>query len=211
METRSIAIIDYQMSNLFSISNVLKELNFNPIITSDPSTILKCSGAILPGVGSFSEAMKNIKRFSIDEAIKEFVLTEKPFMGICLGLQLLFEESEEFENFEGMGIIEGKCSYFKNIEKVKTVPHVGWNAVKFNYVNNNNKQLTEGISEKEYFYFVHSLYVNPLDKRIIKSVTNHDGFEFCSSIMHKNIFATQFHPEKSGKNGLRLLKNFFSS
>lgn len=211
MKKYSVAIIDYQMSNLFSISNALNTLGISPVVTSDPKTILQCDGAILPGVGSYPEAVNSLHELDLFETIKNFINSGKPFMGVCLGLQLLFNSSEEFRLTKGLGIIEGSTKKFIDQPKVKTVPHVGWNKIEIIESSNNipNNPL-RGITSDDFFYFVHSLYVQPVNQEVIKTMSNHDGFTFCSSIMHENIFASQFHPEKSGKRGLLILNNFFN-
>ena len=206
-----IAIIDYRMSNLFSISNALDNLGINSVITSDPKIIHQSDGAILPGVGSFPEAIENLHSLDLFEAIKSFISSGKPFLGICLGLQLLFERSEEFQSTEGLGIIHGSTKEFKNVSSVKTIPHVGWNQISIlNREFTTNKDPLKDIENGDYFYFVHSLYVSPEGKEVVKTSSNHDEFNFCSSIMHENIFASQFHPEKSGERGLLILDNFFN-
>ena len=209
MSSPKIAIIDYKMSNLFSIRNALKFLDIEANITSDASEILSSDGAILPGVGSYPEAVKHLHDLEIFEPIKDFIKTGKPFMGICLGLQLLFTKSEEFQSTMGLNVIPGSVRNLK--EKVKTVPHVGWNSVKLNKDNarNENNSLVDTIKEGSYFYFVHSYFVEPENKSNVKTFTKHEGKTFCSSVIIDNIFASQFHPEKSGKKGLQILQNFF--
>jgi glutamine amidotransferase len=207
---QGIAIIDYKMSNLFSIKNALDNLGIEAFITSDSEEILNSKGAILPGVGSYPEAMGNLYDMNLISTIKDFVDLNKPFMGICLGLQLLFEKSEEFGNSKGLGIINGSVKLFSDLKEIRTVPHVGWNQALLNE-GCNSANHSKIIEDKDYFYFVHSLYVSPEDEEIIKSYTYHDGFKFCSSIMYKNIFASQFHPEKSGPAGLHLLSKFFGN
>jgi glutamine amidotransferase len=211
MKQLSVAIIDYQMSNLFSMSNALNALNIKPIVTSDPKIIMQSDGAILPGVGSYPEAVNSLHKLDLFEAVRNFIITGKPFMGICLGLQLLFNNSEEFTLTEGLGLIEGTTRKFIDIPMVKTVPHVGWNKIDIieSHISMPNNPLKD-ITNEDFFYFVHSLYVEPTNLECVKTFTNHDGFNFCSSIMHENIFASQFHPEKSGKKGLQVLKNFFN-
>ena len=204
---KGIAIIDYKMSNLFSIKNALDNLNIKAFITSDPEEILNSKGAILPGVGSYPEAMSNLANLNLISTIKEFADSGKPFMGICLGLQLLFENSEEFGNSPGLGIVKGSVKLFSNLDRIKTVPHVGWNRAIY---REESDLLDQTKLINDYFYFVHSLYVVPNDEGIVKTFTYHDGFKFCSSIMYNNIFASQFHPEKSGPAGLQLLSKFFN-
>ena len=201
-----IAIIDYKMSNLFSIKNALDSLGIKNIITSDSETILSSNGAILPGVGSYPESMQQLQKLQLIDTIKRFIDTGKPFMGICLGLQLLFTRSDEFGKNEGLGIINGSVQSFKSYIKEKPIPHVGWNKIQIKESNQSSKSI---IDNENYFYFVHSYFVKPKNKNLILTETNYENFNFCSSIINDNIFACQFHPEKSGKNGLNVLKNFF--
>jgi glutamine amidotransferase len=207
-----IAIIDYQMSNMFSIRNALNVLGFESEVTSSRSKILSCDGAILPGVGSFPEAMKHIKNLKLDESIKDFINTGKPFMGICLGYQLLFEKSEEIENTYGLGIMSGEVKKISKRNKEIRVPHVGWNSVKKNKLPNGEQNIgpLKSFNDSDYFYFVHSYYVQPSNDNDIYTTTEYGGNEFCSSILKENIFACQFHPEKSGENGLRILNEMFN-
>ena len=209
-KTEKIAVLDYRMSNMFSIKNALSILGFDAIVTSDYETILSCDGAILPGVGAFPEAMKNINELNLDSSIKDFISTGRPFVGICLGFQLLFDQSDEIEDTLGLGIISGEVKDFSKLNDKIRVPHVGWNQV-HNYNKNNirNKIPSKIINDEDYFYFVHSNYVQPSDTGNINTTTNYAGIDFCSSIIKDNIFACQFHPEKSGQRGIQVLKNIF--
>jgi imidazole glycerol-phosphate synthase subunit HisH len=211
-KTYKIAVIDYRMSNMFSIKNALNILGFEAIVTSDYKTIVSCDGAILPGVGAYPEAMKNIKELNIDYAIKDFISLGKPFVGICLGFQLLFDKSDEIEDTSGLGIISGEVKDFSKLGDKIRVPHVGWNQVKKNLVsfNSRTEDYLEIINDKDYFYFIHSNYVKPLDNSYILTTTEYAGIEFCSSIMKENIFACQFHPEKSGQRGIKFLNKIFN-
>jgi len=209
-----IAIIDYQMSNLFSVKNALEYLGIDSEITSDVTKIMAAKGAILPGVGAFAEAMKHLKTLDLIQPIKDFINSGKPFMGICLGFHLLFTESEEFGVTRGMDILQGKVENFSRHVKSKKIPHIGWNRIL-----TNNDVLKEDsfinplkdINSDEYMYFVHSFYVDPDNKDIIATETEYDSFTFCSSVLKGNVFASQFHPEKSGTSGLKILKNYFLS
>jgi glutamine amidotransferase len=197
---------------MFSIRNALNVLGFESEVTSSRSKILSCDGAILPGVGSFPEAMKHIKNLKLDESIKDFINTGKPFMGICLGYQLLFEKSEEIENTYGLGIMSGEVKKISKKNKEIRVPHVGWNSVKKNKLPNGEQNIgpLKSFNDSDYFYFVHSYYVQPSNDNDIYTTTEYGGNEFCSSILKENIFACQFHPEKSGENGLRILNEMFN-
>lgn len=212
-KTVNVAIINYKMSNLFSIKNALDSLGYNSQITSDGQEILSSDGAVLPGVGSFPEAMNHLHDLELCVIIKDFVASGKPFMGICLGLQLLFTKSEEFELCKGLGIIDGTVESFSKYSKVNPVPHVGWNTVKKHKLkqeNLKNGSANIGMDDNEYFYFVHSYFVNPDNKNHIYTTTKYGEIEFCSSIARENVFASQFHPEKSGPRGLKVLRNFFN-
>jgi len=207
-----IAVIDYRMSNMFSIKNALTVLGFDVEVTSDYETIVSCDGAILPGVGSFPEAMKNIKELNLDYAIKDIISSGKPFAGICLGFQLLFDKSDEIEDTFGLGILPGVVKSFSELNDKIRVPHVGWNNIKKKQMTNikNNFDPLMKLKDQEYFYFVHSFYVKPQDNEDIYTTTEYGGHNFCSSILKENIFACQFHPEKSGEKGIRILSEIFN-
>ena len=210
--TINISIIDYKMSNMFSIKNALDSLGYDSQITSNEQKILCSDGAVLPGVGSFPEAMEHLHDLNLIKVIKDFVASGKPFMGICLGLQLLFTKSEEFGLCEGLGIVDGTVESLSKYLTVDPVPHVGWNTVKIN--NSKQKNLANQsvkiiLDYNEYFYFVHSYFVNPENKDDIFTTTKYGEIEFCSSIAKNNVFASQFHPEKSGLTGIKILRNFF--
>jgi imidazole glycerol-phosphate synthase subunit HisH len=214
----NVAIIDYEMGNLFSVMHACEYVGLNPIVTKDHKIILNSDGAILPGVGAFAEAMSNIRRLGLDIIIKEFISTGKPFMGICLGLQLLFSESEEFGKSKGLGIIEGQVLKFpnKNVDgKNIRVPQIGWNKIYANNTENGKEKwqnsILSSVENGEFMYFVHSFYVKPSLKSVQLSLTNYDGVEYCSSILYNNIFASQFHPEKSAIKGISIYKNWCDS
>lgn len=192
-----IVIIDYGLGNLASVKNALDKINIPSIISNDPTIIRNSKGIILPGVGAAPDGMKNLKAKGLDKLIKEEVMKGKPFLGICLGMQLLFDFSEE-GNTKCLGIIPGRVKLFNVNLKV---PQIGWNNVL------GKGELFKDIPNNSYFYFVHSYYCNPADPSIISGETNY-GIAFCSMLQDKNIYATQFHPEKSGDAGLKLLKNF---
>ncbi|MBF89514.1 MAG: imidazole glycerol phosphate synthase subunit HisH [Candidatus Marinimicrobia bacterium] len=208
-----IAIIDYKVSNMFSVKNALNYLGYRSTITSDPKIIIEADGVILPGVGSFPEAMQNFNNLKLTEIVKEFISSGKPFMGICLGLQLLFSKSEEFGECEGLNIISGEVRNFDQYIDDHPLPHVGWNRI--NCYKENNPNLAEPseklrLYDEKYFYFVHSFFVKPNNSNHIFTETSIGDFKFCSSVKYDNIFACQFHPEKSGIRGLNILKDFFS-
>ena len=212
MKNMNIAVIDYKMSNMFSIKNALDVLGYNSKITSKSREILKADGAVLPGVGSFPDAMQHLHDLELINVIKEFISSGKPFMGICLGLQLLFSESEEFGRTNGLGVLEGKVESFAKHEGVQLVPHVGWNTIVKNGLREDEMLSSNPLKEirsGEHFYFVHSFYVNPDNEGDILTTTEYHGLEFCSSVLRDNVFACQFHPEKSGATGLEILADFF--
>lgn len=195
-----ICIIDYGMGNLRSVQKGFEEVGFKAVITASKSQLKKAAGVVLPGVGAFSQAINNLKQAGLDELIKEQIAAGKPFFGICLGLQLLFTESEEGGVFAGLDIIKGKV---KRLPAFVKVPHIGWNQVKI--VKKDG--YTVALPEQEYYYFVHSFRVEPEDTTVIAGTTHYGG-EFVSLITSKNIVACQFHPEKSSYYGLQLLKRF---
>lgn len=201
-----IAIIDYGMGNLYSVHNALRTMGFDSIITSDKNDIYKAKGVILPGVGAFPDCMDNLRKLGLIEIIREIVF-EKPFLGICLGLQLLFQESDEFGPVEGLKIFNGKVKRFSDNMKVNgiklKIPHMGWNSITIKA----ETPFLKGVPDNTYFYFVHSYYVECEDNLV--STTTDYGINFVSSIYWKDtFFACQFHPEKSQKYGLKILENF---
>ena len=204
-----VAIIDYKMSNLHSVEAACNKVGLNSMITSKNSEILSSKIAILPGVGAFGEAMNQIKKLGLDKTIKEFIDSGKQFVGICLGLQLLFDESDEFGENQGLGVIKGKVKKFhlqKINEKKFPVPQIGWNKI-FRTDNAWDSTLLKENNDGDFMYIVHSYYVEPYDNDIILSKTVYGNVEYCSSIKYKNIFALQFHPEKSGLTGLKIYNN----
>ncbi|BDU51172.1 imidazole glycerol phosphate synthase subunit HisH [Haliovirga abyssi] len=197
-----IIIIDYKMGNLPNVKRALNLFTDDVEISSDINKIRKADKLILPGVGAFGDAMKNIKKMGLKEVIIEEA-KKKPLLGICLGLQILFEKSEEDPSEEGLGLIKGEVLKFKNNTGLK-VPEIGWNNIK---IKKGNKILTR-IKDNSYFYFVHSYYVKPSEDVTI--ATTDYGIEFTSAIEKGNIMATQFHPEKSHDEGLIILENFIN-
>jgi imidazole glycerol-phosphate synthase subunit HisH len=197
-----IAIIDYGMGNLRSVQKGLEHVGFNAVVTRDVSEIDAARGVVLPGVGAFSACMENLGKFGLIEPIQEIVRREKPFLGICLGLQLLFSESEEFGRQKGLDLFAGKVVGFHALEDLK-VPHMGWNRIE----KRKESPFLEGIGSGDYVYFVHSFYVVPDESSIVATTTDY-GNSFVSSIATDRLFACQFHPEKSQELGLRILANF---
>ena len=197
-----IAIIDYDAGNLKSVEKALAYIGEESVITGEREEILKADKVILPGVGSFGDAMANLKRLGLDDVIREVAANGTPFLGICLGLQLLFESSEETPGVEGLGILKGKVLRIPDKEGLK-IPHIGWNSLKLS----NNGRLFQGMSGEPYVYFVHSYYLQAEDPDIVTATTD---YSTCihASVEQGNVFACQFHPEKSSAVGLQILKNF---
>jgi glutamine amidotransferase len=205
-----IAIVDYGMGNLRSVHKGFERVGFPAVVTQDPGSIRKASGLVVPGVGAFKKAMENLTELGLVEPIKEFIASGRPFLGICLGLQLLFSESEEFGVQSGLGIFAGRVVRFPfsspgspPSRDSHKVPHIGWNAVQIG----KRVAALEGIEDGAYFYFVHSYYPVPKDLDIVATTTDYGG-EFVSSISRGDLFACQFHPEKSQAVGLKILRNF---
>lgn len=197
-----IAIIDYDAGNIKSVEKALIALGQEVVITSDKEEILKTDKVILPGVGAFGDAMENLKRTGLDQVVKEVAQRGIPFLGICLGLQLLFESSDEAPGVEGLGILKGKILRIPDQEGLK-IPHMGWNSLHLE----NNGRLFKGIEENAYVYFVHSYYLKAEDEQIVKASTEYST-HIHASVEQGNVFACQFHPEKSSDVGLKILKNF---
>ncbi len=199
-----IVIVDYGMGNLKSVQNAFAAVGYKTVITDDPNQIKKASALVLPGVGAFRDAIKFLKDKNIESELIEAIKSGKPFLGICLGMQLLFTFSEEGGLFQGLDIISGKVRRFPDSVKC---PHLGWNKIKFTYNSNNTNPIFRDISDESYFYFVHSYYCEPDNWEAICSTTDY-GLVFSSSIRRDNLYGVQFHPEKSSKQGLKILKNF---
>ena len=196
-----IALVDYDAGNVKSVEKAIEKLGGEYVLTSDPNVIEKADAVILPGVGNFGDCMDKLISRGLDKAIRSFTLAGKPFLGICVGLQLLFDESEESPGVPGLGILKGKIKRFPASENLK-VPQIGWNNV-----SSCRGRLFEGIEDGTYFYFVHSYYLDAADPAIVSSKAEY-GVTFDSSVESGNVFATQFHPEKSSDAGLRVLRNF---
>ncbi len=197
-----IAIVDYGMGNLRSVQKALEKLGYEAIVTDDPQRVAEASKVILPGVGAFEDAMTNLRRGGMVEPIKAHIDADRPFLGICLGLQLLFDRSFENGEHPGLGVVSGDVVRF-DLPSEYSVPHMGWNQVRYRTAS----PIFEGIPDDSFFYFVHSYYVRPTDPDLVAGVTEY-GHEFCSMIRRGNLFATQFHPEKSQRLGLAVLKRF---
>lgn len=202
-----IAIIDYDAGNLKSVYKALKFLGYDAVVTRDAKEIEKADHVILPGVGSFGDAMGRLKEYDLVQVIKDTAASGKPFLGICLGLQLLFEESEETPGVEGLGILPGKIVRIPDAPDLK-VPHIGWNSLDFPQKDRSGYgRLFQGLPEEPYVYFVHSYYLKASEENIVSATTEY-GVHIHASVEKGNVFACQFHPEKSGTVGLSILKNF---
>ena len=197
-----IAIIDYDAGNIRSVEKALLALGQNVIVTADRDEILHADKVILPGVGAFGDAMEKLKQYNLEEVIHEVVEKGTPFLGICLGLQLLFERSDETPGVEGLGILKGEILRIPDQPGLK-IPHMGWNSLKYP----NEGRLFRGIPEDSYVYFVHSYYLKAEEEQIVKASTEYTT-HIHASVEKDNIFACQFHPEKSSDVGLKILKNF---
>jgi glutamine amidotransferase len=200
-----IAIIDYGMGNLRSVQKALEAVGADAVVSSQPQAILDANSVVLPGVGAFKDCMDNLERLGLIEVVHKSIQSGKPFLGICLGLQLLFEESIEFGTVKGLGILPGKVMRFHLDDPTLKVPHMGWNTLTLNKPS----PLFDSMDAHPYYYFVHSYYVVPDNPDMISTTTQY-GVEFVSGIQHENIHAFQFHPEKSQKQGLAMLEKFAS-
>ena len=204
-----IAVIDYGMGNLRSVQKALEHVGAKVIVTNDPKLIISADSVVLPGVGAFKDCMANLTQLKLVDPIRKFIDGGKPFLGICLGLQVLFEESEEYGPVAGLGILPGKVLKFTSASSETKggppikIPHIGWNNIEVK----KKVPLFDKLGTESYFYFVHSYYVVPEDQSIVATVTNY-GVEFVSGIQYRNIYAFQFHPEKSQTVGLSLLERF---
>ncbi len=200
-----VAIIDYDAGNIRSVEKAAKLLGHEAVVTRDRETILKSDHVILPGVGAFGDAMDKLRRFGLVDTIHEAVNRKLPFLGICLGLQLLFESSEEAPGVEGLGLLPGKILRIPEKEGLK-IPHIGWNSLTFP----NQGRLFAGIAQGAYVYFVHSYYLQAKEPEIVTAATEY-GTTIHASVERDNLFACQFHPEKSSETGLKILQNFLNS
>lgn len=197
-----IAMIDYDAGNIKSVEKALQKLGADVVITKDPQEILNADKVILPGVGAFGDAMNNLRKYGLDDVIHQVVEKGTPFLGICLGLQLLFERSDESPEAVGLGILKGEILRIPDAEGLK-IPHMGWNSLHLQ----NNGRLFKGLKENDYVYFVHSYYLKAEEEEIVKATTNY-SVNIHASVEKDNVFACQFHPEKSSDVGLQILKNF---
>lgn len=213
-----VAIVDYGMGNIFSIQNACKKVGLNAVATNSKQDLVLSDAVILPGVGAFGDAMKMLDKLNLIEFLQDISLLPKPFIGICLGMQLLTEESYEFGRHKGLGIIKGRTVRFNDVvdaqgQRLK-VPHVGWNRI-YKIKRNSERDLwnssfLNGCYDGDFMYFVHSYYTEIQDSNIVLSKTQYGNLTFCSSLQMGNIFACQFHPERSGEKGMQIYKTLFS-
>ncbi len=203
---RRVGIVDYQMGNLRSVQKAVERVGGNAIISNRRDELSKATHLVLPGVGAFGDAMSELRKRDLVGFLQEWSMTDKPFLGICLGMQLLFSRSEEGGAHEGLGILPGTVVRFEREAQELSfkIPHMGWNQVSSSVPNDS---MLAGISDRPYVYFVHSYYVRPADPQL-RWLTCDYGSPFCAAIRRGNLLATQFHPEKSQLNGLQLLANF---
>lgn len=197
-----IAILDYDAGNIKSVEKALIKLGEQPVITRDHDEILGADKVILPGVGAFGDAMEKLRSYGLTEVIHQVVNRGKPFMGICLGLQLMFESSDEAPGVKGLGLLAGEIVKIPQIADLK-IPHIGWNSLKFQ----NNGRLFEGLPQDTYVYFVHSYYLKAREEAIVKATTEY-GVVIHAAVEQGNVFGCQFHPEKSSDAGIHMLRNF---
>ncbi|MCL4552165.1 MAG: imidazole glycerol phosphate synthase subunit HisH, partial [Candidatus Marsarchaeota archaeon] len=218
-----VAIVDFGMGNLFSAKHACEHVGMKAFITSEKNDILRADAVILPGVGAFGDAMNSLRRLDLEEPLKDLAASKKPMMGICLGLQLLMTESQEFGQHQGLGIVDGPVVRFDKPYEARgplKVPHIGWNSIfRPGHLRGDGKPLMDvedpwngtllsGLPDGTYTYFVHSFYAIPENPALVLSTTRYGNFEFCSSLRCGNVFAFQFHPERSGPNGLRIYEQF---
>jgi glutamine amidotransferase len=219
------AIVDYGLGNLFSVKHACEHVRMQAIITSSKNEIFHADVVILPGVGAFGDAMSALKRLDLINPLKEIAASDKPLVGICLGMQLLMTESFEFGRHKGLGVIEGPVVKFEDpvgaFGKLK-VPQIGWNRIygktrqrtrqqgKGTIQDSWSESPLQGLHDGEFMYFVHSYYAKPEDPEVVLSSSRYGNIEFCSSLSHRNIFSSQFHPERSGPQGLHIYRNVAS-
>ena len=204
-----IAIIDYEVGNIRSIFSAFEKVGATPKLTRDRQEILDADGMVLPGVGAYSHGMEKLKEYGLDAVIKDFAATDKPVLGICLGMQLLLSESHEFGHTEGLGLISGSVKQLHLLNpQVQKLPHVSWNELQKPNNVRWDKTIFEEIAPEEDMYFVHSFMAVPESESHVLSLTSYSDSQFCSSVKKGNIYGCQFHPEKSAEEGLKIISNF---
>jgi len=211
MRDKKVTVIDYGIGNLLSVCRAFERLGAQVELTDDWATIKNSSRVILPGVGAFGGCIKELQNRKLDDLVNEFIMLDRPLLGICVGMQMLLSESSEFGTHQGLNVIPGQVSKIPNIideDKTRPVPHIGWSDLIFS--NGGNRRLFKEISKGAAVYFVHSYYAMPEDRTNISTYVSYEGFDVVASIEKGNVFGVQFHPEKSGQVGLQVLDNFLS-
>lgn len=209
---KNVVILDYGIGNVRSIANALIEIGAEPVLSSDEKVIMGAEALILPGVGAFQKGMSNLIEANLVHVIQEYVATEKPFLGICLGMQMLLEDSDEFGLTKGLGLIPGKVQKLKLGEgSSEKLPHVSWNEINEPQIGRWSNSLLESTEINTDVYFVHSFVAVPSNSENVLAVANYGNAEFCAAVNKHNVTGVQFHPEKSGKPGLKILKQFLSN
>ena len=203
-----VSVINMEINNLRSVVGALNHSGFEAIITKNEDKIMNSSALILPGVGSFPVGMKNLKRNNLDTIIKNFFNNGKPILAICIGFQMLFSYGQEFGSTKGLNILNGKVKSLKGLKTDKIIPNLGWQSL--NYKKNNANYLFKKLDAKPSVYFIHSYYAEVAEKKYVTSSINFGGKQIATSIQYKNLYGVQFHPEKSGKNGIKIIKNFLN-
>ena len=205
---KKVAIIDMGINNIQSVVGVVNFLGFEAIITKDKNKIMTCSALILPGVGSYPEGIKYLQKNNLDKILKNFFKEGKPILAICLGFQMLFTSSEEFGITKGLNILNGKVKSLYSLKTKNVIPNLGWN--KTNYKKKKSNILFNNLNNLPALYFIHSYYVNPQNKNYVTSSINFGDKKITTSVQYKNLYGVQFHPEKSGENGIKIIKNFLN-
>ena len=205
----SIAVIDYDVGNIRSIISAIEKVGAHPIFSRDASEVMSADGLVLPGVGAFPFGILKLKEYELDQIINKFAESNKPILGICLGMQLLFSKSEEYGVTNGLGLIPGVVRKLQLLDPfVKRLPHVGWNGLELPPTQSWDNNILSGIKINQDMYFVHSFEAVPDNKNHVLSTTKYSNNQFCSAVRRNNIFGCQFHPEKSAEGGLKVLHNF---
>lgn len=207
---RTIAIVDYGVGNLSSLVRAVNFFDINTVVTEESSAVMDADAVILPGVGSFKAGISGLELRGLNETIKEAAAVGKPILGICLGAQLLLTTGHEFGTLNGLGIIPGEVVHFPSLPENEKLPHIGWNNIHSLTNKKWRNTVLDSIQEKDQVYFIHSYILQPEDKNNILSMSSYGGYKFCSAIQKNNIFGLQFHPEKSGRIGLRIINNFIN-
>jgi imidazole glycerol-phosphate synthase subunit HisH len=206
---RKIGVVDYGVGNIRSITNVLAKFDCKVILSYSKKELLDCDGLILPGVGAFKHAMSKLKNKRLDQILKLYVESGKPFLGICLGMQMLFDESNEFGNSKGLGFIPGNVERFE-LQKDTKLPHIAWSPIFTSEQSDWNETILNNLNNHTDMYHVHSYYAKPQNNNNILSYSMYNNFKFCSTVKRNNVYGCQYHPEKSATDGLKIISNFIN-